>query len=86
MMARLPENHRGREIWPLPKLGDDGLSRATIKEGRITRFEVEAVKGRRHFLLTLSPPRDGVLTNRTTGASIDFIGVGIAALDDGLLN
>ncbi len=80
LMARLPENHHGQTIEPLPKLGDDGLSRTTVENGATTRFELEAVKGRRHFLLTLQPHGGGVLTYRVTGASISFLGSGIAGL------
>ena len=80
LLARLPENHRGQTIEPLPRLGDDGLSRVIVEKGVTKRFELEAVKGRRHFLLTLQSRNGAELNYRVTGASIDFLGSGIAAL------
>ncbi len=80
LLARLPENRRGKDIEPLPKMGDDGLSRATKENGALKLFEIEAVKERRHFLLTVRT-RDGSEINyRIPAASISFLGIGIAAL------
>ena len=81
LLARLPENRLGKIVEPLPKMGDDGLSRATMDQGALTLFEVEAVNGRRYFLLTVRM-RDGSAINyRVAGASIDFLGAGIAELE-----
>ena len=80
LMARLPENHRGKSVEPLPRMGDDGLSRATRENGVLKLFEIEAVRGRRHFLLTVRT-RDGSEINyRIPDASISFLGIGLAAL------
>jgi len=80
LMARLPENHRGKSVEPLPRMGDDGLSRATKENGALTLFEIEAVKGQRHFLLAVRT-RDGSEINyRIADASISFLGIGLAAL------
>ena len=79
-MARLPENRRGKIVEPLPRLGDDGLSRATMENDAVKLFEIEAVQGRRHFLLTVHR-RDGSAINyRISNASVDFLGSGIAAV------
>ncbi len=80
LMARLPENRRGKTIEPLPKMGDDGLSRATVVDGKTTQYEIEAVKGRRHFLMTVRPSTEGDLDYRIQAASVSFLGVGISAL------
>jgi len=80
LMARLPENRRGKTVEPLPRLGNDGLSRATMENGAVKLLEIEAVQGRRHFLLTVRR-RDGSAINyRISSASIDFLGGGIAAV------
>ena len=80
LMARLPENHRGKTVEPLPKLADDGLSRATVENGVTKLYEIEAVKGRRHFLLTVRPRDGGDVSYRTAGAAINFLGSGISGL------
>lgn len=81
LMARLPENHRGKTVEPLPKMGDDGLSRSTNEQGALRLYEIEAVKGRRHFLMTLRPNDGAPLNYRVTDASVSFLGVGIRELD-----
>ncbi len=80
LLARLPENRRGKTVEPLPKLGDDGLSRATVENGAITLFELEAVKSRRHFLLTVRPLPGKDVNYRVSAASINFLGSGISGL------
>jgi hypothetical protein len=80
LMARLPENRRGKTVEPLPRLGDDALSRATMENSAVKLFEIEAVQGRRHFLLTVRR-RDGSAINyRISNGSINFLGSGIAAV------
>jgi hypothetical protein len=81
LLARLPENRQRKTVEPLPKMGDDGLSRATMEQGKLTLFEIEAVKGRRHFLLTVHARDGSGLTYRIADASISFLGAGIAALE-----
>jgi hypothetical protein len=80
LMARLPENHPGKTIEPLPRMGDDGLSRATRENGAIKTFEIEAVQGRRHFLLTVRARDGSAISHRIADASISFLGIGLAAL------
>ena len=80
LMARLPENHRGKTVEPLPRLGDDGLSRAAMENGAVTLFEIEAVQGRRHYLLTVRRRDGSALNYRISSASIDFLGSGLAAV------
>ncbi len=80
LVARLPDNHRGKKIEPI-KIGDDALSRSTPEHGPVKQFEIEAAKGRRHFLLTVRPHDPaGELSYRITGASIEFLRAGIAGL------
>ena len=43
-------------------------------------YEIEAVKGRRHFRLTVRPRPGGDVTNRAEGAAINFLGSGISRL------
>ncbi len=81
LLARLPENRQDKTVEPLPKMGDDGLSRATMEQGKLTLFEIEAAKGQRHFLLTVRARDGSGLTYRIAGASISFLGAGIAALE-----
>jgi hypothetical protein len=80
LMARLPENRRGKAIEPLPRMGDDGLSRATMENGALKVFEIEAVQGLRHFLLTVRTADGSPINYRISDASISFLGIGLAAL------
>ncbi len=81
LTARLSENHRGKTVEPLPRRGDDGLSRATTQDGALKLFELEAVRGARHFLLSVRM-RDGSEVNyRIAAFSPSFLGVGIAELE-----
>ena len=80
LMARLPENHRGKTVEPLPRMGDDGLSRATVENGAVKLFEIEAVQGRRHFRLTVRRRDGSAIGYRISSASINFLGSGIAAV------
>ena len=81
LMARLPENHCGKAVEPLPRLGDDGLSRATTQDGALMLFELEAAWGARHYLLSVRM-RDGSDVNyRIAAFSPSFLGIGIAELE-----
>ncbi|MBS0550204.1 MAG: hypothetical protein JSR24_20800 [Proteobacteria bacterium] len=80
LMARLPENRRGATIEPLPRMGDDGLSRAIRKDGALMLFEIEAVKNRRHFLLTVRTRDGAAIDQRIADATISFLGSGIRAV------
>ena len=80
LVARLPENRRGKLVEPLPRMGDDGLSRATMESGQLKLLEIEAVKGQRHFLLTVRT-RDGSGINyRIADATVSFLGIGLRDL------
>jgi hypothetical protein len=80
LMARLPERNRGRTIEPLTNVGDDAIYRATV-EGRITKLlEFEAVKGRRHVVMTVRPATGTDLNYIRVRASIAFLAAGLAAL------
>ncbi len=80
LISRLPENHRGKTIEALPKLGDGGNYRATVDDGATRALEIEATKDRRHFLLSVKPGTASPLTYRVLGQSINFLGVGIRDL------
>lgn len=79
LMARLPEKHRGKTIEPLINVGDDGIYRATIEDGVTKGLELEAVKGRRHVLMTVRH-RTGVgMPYFRARQSIAFLAAGLAA-------
>jgi hypothetical protein len=74
----LPENRHGRTVEGVAGLGDAALSRRTIVAGRTTLLEFEVAKGRRHFLLTVTPRRGEGVSERLYGQSLSFLGRGIA--------
>jgi hypothetical protein len=75
--ARLPENHRGKTLEALPKMGDGGNMLAVIEDGVTKSLEIEAVMGRRHFLMTVRSTWAHGLPDRVRGSSLNFLGVGI---------
>jgi hypothetical protein len=79
LMARLPERNRGKSVVAL-KIGDDALGRATPDTGAVKFYEIEAVSGRRHFLLTVRPTDGGDLNYRVQAFSGDFLGAGLKAV------
>ncbi len=80
LMARLPEKNRGKTIEPLIGVGDDGIYRATIEDGITKVVELEAVKGRRHVLMTVRPQTAAGLNYIRVRSSIAFLAAGLAAL------
>ena len=73
LMARLPERNRGKAVTAL-RIGDDALGRATPDPGPVKLYEIEAVRGRRHFLLTVrAVPPDADLNYRVQAFSSDFL-------------
>jgi hypothetical protein len=80
LMGRLPERNRGKTLVAL-KIGDDALGRATAVDGVTRLYEIEAVKGRRHFRMTVRPlPPDSGLNFRIQAFSGDFLAAGIKAV------
>lgn len=80
LMARLPERNRGRTIEPLTGVGDDALYRPTVENGITKLLEFEAVKGRRHVVMTVRPATGAGLNYIRLRASIAFLAAGLAAL------
>ena len=80
LMARLPEKNRGRTIEPLTGVGDDAIYRATVEDGTTKLLEFEAVKGRRHVLMTVRPQGGAHVNHIRARASIAFLASGLAAL------
>ncbi len=78
--ALLPENNRGRAVEALPRLGDGGVVRTATKDGLLREMMIEAVKGRRHFVLTARPGHDRAGNHRLPGQVVSFIGVGLGGL------
>lgn len=78
--TRLPENHRGKTIEALPKMGDGGNLLTTVENGKLRFVEIEAVKGRQRFLMTVRPNVPGDLGYRVPGQSINFLGIGLQRL------
>jgi hypothetical protein len=80
LMARLPERNRGKTIEPLTGVGDDALYRTTVENGVTRLLEFEAVKGRRHVLMTVRSRAAAGLTYIWLRASIAFLAGGLATL------
>jgi hypothetical protein len=79
LLARLPENHRGKTVEVLVGFGDSSFHRSTIDNGLRRDLEFEAAKGRRRIVLTVQP-RDGQPVDyRLLGQSINFFGVALGA-------
>lgn len=78
--ALLPENNRGWTVEALPRLGDGGVVRIATKDGLLREMMIEAVKGRRHFVLTARPGPDRAANHRLPGQIVIFIGVGLDGL------
>jgi hypothetical protein len=79
--AMLPENNRGwTVVEALPKLGDGGVMRTATKDGVLSEIMIEAVKGRRRFVLTARPGPDRAGNHRLPGQVVSFIGVGLGGL------
>jgi hypothetical protein len=79
LMARLPERNRGKALVAL-RVGDDAIGRATPGTGAVKLYEIEAVKGVRHFLLTVRPADGGDVNYRIQAFSGDFLAAGIKAV------
>jgi hypothetical protein len=78
--ALLPENNRGWTVEALPRLGDGGVMRTAMKDGALREMMIEAVKGRRGFLLTARPGPDRAGNHRLPGQLVSFIGIGLGGL------
>jgi hypothetical protein len=78
-VALLPENNRGKTVEALPRMGDGGVYRTTVENGVLREIEIEAVKGRRRFVMTFRPGPDRY-TGRLVGQSISFMGIGLSDL------
>lgn len=78
--AMLPENSRGWTVEALPRLGDGGVMRTASKEGSLGDMMIEAVKGRRRFVLTARPGPDRAGNHRLPGQVVSFIGSGLHGL------
>lgn len=78
--AMLPENNRGWTVEALPKLGDGGVMRTATKDGTVAEIMIEAVKGRRRFVLTARPGIDRAGNHRLPGQVVSFIGSGLNGL------
>ncbi|MEI6201365.1 MAG: hypothetical protein WCP68_05395 [Enhydrobacter sp.] len=77
VIARLPENHRGKTLEALPKMGDGG-NMLTVVEDRVVKvLEIEAIMGRRHFLMTVRSTGAYGLPDRVQWHAINFLGVGV---------
>lgn len=76
--ARMPENHRGKTIEALPKIGDGGNLLVTLEDGTPRLIEIEAVKGRNRFLLTVRSQSRASLSTGLTWQSISFLGGALA--------
>ena len=79
--ALLPENKRaGWTVEALPRLGDGGVLRTAMKDGTLREMMIEAVKGRRRFVLTAQPGPDRAHNHRLPGQLVSFIGIGLDGL------
>lgn len=78
--ALLPENNRGWTVEALPRLGDGGVMRTATTDGRLREMMIEAVKGRRHFVLTAQPGPDNASNHRLPGQVVSFFSVGLGGL------
>jgi hypothetical protein len=81
LLARLPERNRGKTIEPLINVGDDGIYRATVEDGVTRLLELEAVKGRRHVLMTVRPRGGAGVPYFRVRASIAFLAAGLRAAE-----
>lgn len=78
--ARLPENRKGRLIEPLPKMGDGGNMFTTVDQSVLKLIEIDAVKGRQRYLLTVRPTTPSGLNYRVPGQTLSFFGIGLGQL------
>lgn len=78
--ALLPENNRGWTVEALPRLGDGGVMRTATTDGRLREMMIEAVKGRRHYVLTARLGADRAANHRLSGQVLSFIGIGLDGL------
>ena len=77
--AMLPENNRGWTVEALPRLGDGGVMRIASKDGVLREVMIEAVKGRRRFVLTAQVTGNAG-THRLAGQVLSFFGAALGGL------
>lgn len=73
LMARLPEERHGRVVEALTGVGDDGVVRRVTADGTMHDLQFEAVKGRRRFVLDVTPRPDPAVGLRLYAQAHDFL-------------